>query len=126
MLGNPKPVAMLGTTQPDRARPFFQDVLGLTFVEDTQFALIFDIGGITLRVSKMDEVSPPRGTALGFAVADVRATVKALKAKGVVFERFDGMGQDDDGIWHPAGPESGVAWFKDPDGNLLSVSHSGR
>jgi len=66
-------------------------------------------------------VTPPIGTALGWAVPDARGAVRELVARGVVIERFEGMDQDELGVWTPE-PGTGVAWFKDPDGNLLSVS----
>lgn len=115
-------VAMLCTSDAVRARSFFEGVLGLTFVEDQPYALVFQTHNATLRVAKVEQVSPPTGTALGWRVPDVRAAVRALAARGIVFERFPGMGQDDLGVWSPAGPTTGVAWFKDPDGNLLSLS----
>jgi catechol 2,3-dioxygenase-like lactoylglutathione lyase family enzyme len=122
MLGQEKLVAMLGTTQPDRAKAFFEGVLGLTFVADYPHALIFDAGGVRLMLQKVEKVSPPHGTALGWSVTDLRGVMKRLIERGVVFERFDGMVQDELGVWSPAGPTTGVAWFKDPDGNLLSLS----
>ena len=95
--------------------------LGLTFVEDTPFALVFDAHGIQLRVTRVEELTPSPHTVLGWDVGDVPAAVKQLGGKGVTFERYEGLGQDDDGIWSsPDGTK--VAWFKDPDGNRLSVS----
>ncbi|OAI40325.1 glyoxalase [bacterium SCGC AG-212-C10] len=121
MLADAKLVAFLATTNAERTRAFFQDTLGLRLESDDDFALVFDANGTSLRIAKVQEVSLAPYTVLGWHVADVRATVVALTAKGVVFERFEGMGQDADGIWSPGGGQ-GVAWFKDPEGQLLSVS----
>ena len=122
MLGPEKLVAMLGTTQPDAAKAFFEGVLGLTFVGDYPHALIFEAGDTRLMVQKVEQVSPRQGTALGWSVTDLRGVMKGLIERGVTFERFPGMEQDELGVWSPAGPSTGVAWFKDPDGNLLSLS----
>jgi len=125
MLGQEKLVAMLGTTDPKRARDFFEGALGLTFVADHPHALLFETANAQLMVQKTDKVSPPHGTALGWHVEDLRGVMRGLIARGVVFERFEGMEQDELGVWSPAGPTTGVAWFKDPDGNLLSLSSGG-
>ena len=85
-------------------------------------AVIFESGETRLMVQKLDAVTPPRGTALGWSVSDLRGTMTRLIDRGVRFERFEGMDQDELGVWSPAGPATGVAWFKDPDGNLLSLS----
>lgn len=95
--------------------------LGLTFVEDTPIALLFDLNGTMLRIQKVPKVVLTGYTALGWQVADLRATVEELTAAGVTFERYENLPQDDLGIW--AAPDgSAVAWFKDPDGNLLSLT----
>ena len=121
MLADKPIVAFIVTTDADRARQFYEGVLGLTFVEDSEFALTFDLRGIQLRVTRVEELTPSPHTVLGWDVGDVPAAVRALTAKGVKFEHYEGFGQDDDGVWSsPDG--SKVAWFKDPDGNLLSVS----
>jgi catechol 2,3-dioxygenase-like lactoylglutathione lyase family enzyme len=114
-------VAFVSTAAPERARDFYQRVLGLTLRSDDPFALVFDANGVTLRVSKTKALTPAPYTVLGWRVADVRAIVSGLAAQGVAMERFPGLDQDDLGIWAaPGGPR--VAWFKDPDGNLLSVT----
>lgn len=117
-------VGMLATAKPDEARAFYRDVLGLALRHEDRFALSFDANGVTLRIAKVEALAPHPFTALGWNVADVRATAAALAAKGVAFERFAGMEQDELGVWTPPGAAAGVAWFKDPDGNLLSVSAS--
>ncbi len=122
MLAQERLVAFLGTSKPDAARAFYERVLGLTFALDDPHLLVFESGASRVMLQKLETVTPPHGTAMGWNVADLRGTIRALTDRGVVFERFDGMEQDDLGVWAPA-PGHGVAWFKDPDGNLLSVSN---
>lgn len=124
MLGQEQLVAMLGTSDPVAARTFFEETLGLSFVADHPHALVFQAVNARLMLQKVQAVSPPHGTALGWTVADLRGVMRRLIARGVTFERFDGMDQDELGVWSPGGPATGVAWFKDPDGNLLSLSSS--
>jgi catechol 2,3-dioxygenase-like lactoylglutathione lyase family enzyme len=121
MLGDQPLIAMIATTQPERAKAFFSDVLGLTLVEDGWYALVYMAGGTRLHVQKVKEFSPWPATAIGWTVPDIAATVAALAQKGVKFEHFDGMTQDAAGIW--TAPEGAkVCWFKDPDGNTLSLT----
>jgi len=121
MLANETMVAFLATSKPEAARAFYEGVLGLTFVMDEEHLLVFDGASARVMLQKTDKVTPPHGTALGWNVADLRGTVQALMARGVAFERYETMQQDELGVWSPA-PGHGVAWFKDPDGNLLSLS----
>jgi catechol 2,3-dioxygenase-like lactoylglutathione lyase family enzyme len=114
-------VAFLGTSKPAAARAFFGDVLGLTFVEEHEHLVVFTSGAARLNLQKLEAVTPPHGTALGWSVKDLRGAMRRLAERGVVFERFEGMKQDEPGVWSPA-PGVGVAWFKDPDGNLLSLN----
>ena len=121
MLSESEVVAFLATRQPDQAAKFYGEVLGLRLVADTPFALVFDAHGVTLRMQKVQELMPAQHTVLGWAVADIRGEVVRLSARGVTFERFPGMPQDHLGIWmSPDGQQ--VAWFKDPDGNILSLT----
>jgi catechol 2,3-dioxygenase-like lactoylglutathione lyase family enzyme len=105
-----------------RAREFYRDTLGLRLVsEDPPFALVFEANGIMLRLGMAKELPPAHGTVLGWQVPEIAATVKNLERAGVHFERFEGMEQNELGIWNsPYGAK--VAWFKDPDGNILSVT----
>ena len=126
MLNNQPLVAFVGVTDPARAKAFYQGTLGLRLVsEQLPFALDFDANGTELRVSLVQQVVPAGYTVLGWQVADIEDEVKSLVSAGVVFERYPGMAQDELGIWKsPSGAR--VAWFKDPDGNTLSVSqHQG-
>jgi catechol 2,3-dioxygenase-like lactoylglutathione lyase family enzyme len=116
-----KPVLFLATANAKQSRAFYGSVLGLTFVADEQPALVFQVGDSMLRIQKVERVHAAPYTALGWTVSDIRQTVKRLHAAGVVFERYEGMDQDADGVWHaPSG--AFVAWFKDPDGNTLSLT----
>jgi catechol 2,3-dioxygenase-like lactoylglutathione lyase family enzyme len=109
------------TTKPDDAKEFYGEKLGFRFVKDDGFALVFDANGTMLRVSKTKEFTPAAHTILGWEVDDISAAVIDLAAKGVVFERYPGMPQDAQAICtFPT--RDRVAWFKDPDGNVLSLS----
>ncbi|HLY80314.1 MAG TPA: VOC family protein [Caulobacteraceae bacterium] len=112
--------AFLGTTNSAAARAFYEGVLGLTFVDEHEHLVEFDAGGARVRLQKLDKVTPPFGTALGWRVRDLKGTIRALMAKGVAFEKVS-MPQDDLLIWSPV-PGQGVAWFHDPDRNLLSLN----
>ena len=115
-------ITFLLTKNPDTAVTFYRDTLGLSFKRDDGFALVFDLNGVMLRIAKVKEFTPIQGTALGWESRDIRADIARLQEKGVAFERFPNMGQDELGITtFPNGDQ--VAWFKDPDGNLLSLSH---
>jgi catechol 2,3-dioxygenase-like lactoylglutathione lyase family enzyme len=121
VLGDTDLVAFLPTTDVDRAREFFADVLGLRLVEDTPFAAIFDAHGTSLRVTPVEAIAPAEYTVLGWTVDDMAATARALTDRGVRFMRVDGIEQDDLGVWTAPGGAL-VAWFKDPDGNTLSLT----
>jgi catechol 2,3-dioxygenase-like lactoylglutathione lyase family enzyme len=114
-------VTFLLTKSPDAALAFYRDTLGLSFQRDDGFALVFDLKGVMLRISKVPEFTPAQNTVLGWESRDIRSDVLQLAAKGVAFERYPNMGQDGIGIaTFPTGDK--VAWFKDPDGNVLSLS----
>ena len=115
------PVLFLATANAERSRTFYEQVLGLAFVADEPPALVFRVGDRMLRIQKVDRVQAAPYTALGWAVPDIRQTVHDLSAKGVVFQRYDGLNQDADGIW-PAPSGASVAWFQDPDGHVLSLT----
>ena len=120
MLSGARVIAFAATAQPERARAFYGGTLGLPLVEENAFALVFDANGVGLRVQKVETASPPPYTSLGWAVGSIRDTVRALSEEGVAVERYPFLQQDEQGIWHsPSGAR--VAWFRDPDGNLLSV-----
>ena len=114
-------VTFLLTKDPAAAVTFYRDTLGLTFKRDDGFALVFDMDGVMLRIARLKEVTPAQNTVLGWEVEQIATAVRELVAKGVAFERYPGMQLDADGICtFPNGDK--VAWFKDPDGNVLSLS----
>jgi catechol 2,3-dioxygenase-like lactoylglutathione lyase family enzyme len=122
MLGSTKIVAFVPTRDAGKARTFYEGVLGLRFVSDDGFALVFDANGIMVRVAKVPPpFTPAQFTILGWQVTEIEKVVAGLQGKGVQFERYGFLQQDKLGIWTtPTGEK--VAWFKDPDGNILSVS----
>ena len=121
MLGSSELVAFAATADLRRAREFYEQVLGLTVTQDTDFACVFDARGTMLRVTAVEQVARPGYTVLGWRVADIEATARELAARGVRFTRYDGMDQDEDGVWTTPGGDQ-VAWFSDPDGNTLSLT----
>jgi catechol 2,3-dioxygenase-like lactoylglutathione lyase family enzyme len=114
-------VAFAPTTDAARAVEFYRDTLGLTLISQDSFAAVFDAHGIMLRVTNVPKpLTPQPFTVLGWKVPDIAAAVKELAAGGVKFERYMDS-QDEFNIWSaPSGAK--VAWFKDPDGNILSVT----
>jgi len=116
-----KLMCFVATRNAAAALTFYRDTLGLTLLEDGPFALAFDVGGTMLRVQKVGELVPAKHTVLGWEVTDIAAAARDLAERGVGFERYDGMGQDELGIWtSPSGAR--IAWFKDPDDNTLSLT----
>jgi catechol 2,3-dioxygenase-like lactoylglutathione lyase family enzyme len=124
MLGTADIVAFVPTKNPDKARQFYEKTLGLKFIADDKFALVFESKGVMIRVvdiSGFPDYKPPPFTVLGWGVDDIGKTVSGLQKKGVKFERYTGLEQDRLGVWTAPG-NAKVAWFKDPDGNTLSLS----
>ena len=118
---NSKIICFVATRDAASARRFYETTLGLKCVSEDAFAIVFDANGTMLRVQKVKELSPAQYTALGWEVADIAARIRVLSEKGVRFERFPGVPQDELGVWtSPSGAK--VAWFKDPDGNTLSLT----
>jgi catechol 2,3-dioxygenase-like lactoylglutathione lyase family enzyme len=114
-------IAFLATADTDECKEFYIDKLGFKLLGETTLALEFESGGTMLRIQKVDDFEPQGFTALGWRVTDIQKYVAALTAKGVRFKRYDDFGQDDAGVWtSPTGTK--VAWFEDPDGNLLSLA----
>lgn len=122
MLGATNIVAFVPTRDAEKARAFYEGVLGLRFVKDDGFAMVLDANGIMIRVANVGkEFAPALFTILGWQVSEIESVVRGLTEKGVRFEIFGFFKQDELGIWTaPTGDK--VAWFKDPDGNILSVS----
>ena len=121
MLESSEVVAFVGASDLARARAFYEQTLGLTVTEHSAFACVLDANGTMLRVTAVPEVARAGYTVLGWRVDDIAATVRELTARGVMFLRYASMGQDDTGVWTTPGGDQ-VAWFADPDGNVLSLS----
>jgi catechol 2,3-dioxygenase-like lactoylglutathione lyase family enzyme len=121
MLKSCELMAFVATRDPKRARRFYGDVLGLPLESEDKFALTFDAAGTMLRVQIVDDLDAAPYTVLGWGVPDIAAAVKELAARGVSFERYAFMEQDASGVWTAPGGAR-VAWFKDPDGNTLSIA----
>jgi catechol 2,3-dioxygenase-like lactoylglutathione lyase family enzyme len=121
MLGDAPLVAFVSTADPDACRTFYAERLGLEFVADEPYALVFEAPNAMLRIAKVEEVSPTLGTVLGWEVEDVASAVASLSADGVEFLFYDDLPQDERGVaTFPDGAR--IAWFPDPDGNVLSLS----
>lgn len=115
-------IAFASIVDVERAKHFYRDVLGLTLMsEEPPFALVFDASGVMVRLGMAKKLPEAHGTVLGWQVPEVASVVETLREAGVQFERFDGLAQDANGVWSsPTGAK--VAWFRDPDGNILSIS----
>ena len=118
---NSKIISFVATQNPANALVFYAETLGLKLISDDPFAMVFDANGTMLRVQKVRDLAPARHTVLGWEVPDISAKTRELTKRGVHFERFEGVTQDESGVWTaPSGAK--VAWFKDPDGNILSLT----
>lgn len=126
MLGSGKMVGFIATTDYERARAFYEGKLGFDFISHDQFALVVSVGGHKIRIAKVPEFQPFHGTVLGWEVSNVKPVVEWLQSRGVSTEKYPFVADKELGIWtSPSGDQ--VAWFKDPDGNVLSVnSHAGK
>jgi len=124
MLSDAIPVLFAATTDAGLAQRFYCGILGLRRVADTPFALVLQSGSVVLRLQKVPAFVPQPFTALGWQVSDLAAIVAGLGAAGVDLARFDSLGQDADGIWTTP-DRTRIAWFHDPDGNLLSLTEPG-
>jgi catechol 2,3-dioxygenase-like lactoylglutathione lyase family enzyme len=121
MLSDKKLKAFVSTTDRQKAKLFYKDTLGLKLISEDDYALEFDANDAPLRVSVVEKLNPQPFTVLGWDVDDITSTIKSLNEKGISFERYEFMQQDELGIWTSPGG-SKVTWFKDPDGNILSLS----
>jgi catechol 2,3-dioxygenase-like lactoylglutathione lyase family enzyme len=121
MLGSSPVVAFVPSTNLGRSRAFYEDLLGLAVSEVSPNALVLAGGGTTIRLAKVDELFPQPFTVLGWIVTDMKKATGGLAARSIEFIRYAGMEQDADGIWTTPGGDR-IAWFKDPDGNTLSLT----
>jgi len=122
MLATASLIAFIPTRDAARARSFYQDTLGLRFVSQDNFALVFDANGTMLRIVCAGDFTPFQFTILGWQVPDIDTAVADLTARGVQFLRYDFLEQSPNGVWTAPGSGARVAWFHDPDGNTLSIS----
>ncbi len=121
MLASNKLIGFVPTKNAEAAREFYETRLGFEFVSDDPFALVLNAGGTMIRVAKAKDFTPAPYTVMGWEVRNIEATVAWLKNRGVIFEKYPFLKDPELGIWTaPSGDR--VAWFKDPDGNVLSVS----
>jgi catechol 2,3-dioxygenase-like lactoylglutathione lyase family enzyme len=121
MLSSSDLISFAATSNTSKARKFYEETLGLKFVGGDHFALVFEANGTMLRIQIVDQVNPHHYTSLGWKVADIKKEVQTLSQRGVQFARYEGMDQDEDGIW-TAPSKARIAWFTDPDGNTLSLT----
>lgn len=121
MLTNPTITAFLPTVKQEQSKQFYMNILGLKLVSEDDFALEFEGTGVLLRITTVKKFNPYPFTGLGFKIEDIASQIKSLNKKGVEFERYNSFEQDDLGIWTSPN-KAQIAWFKDPDGNLLSLT----
>lgn len=121
MLASGRLIGFVPTTDSKRARDFYEGKLGFQFVSDDQFALVMQAGENMIRIAKAKDFTPAQYTAMGWEVTDVEAMVKWLNGRGVKFEKYSFVEDRELGIWTTPNGDK-VAWFKDPDGNVLSLS----
>jgi catechol 2,3-dioxygenase-like lactoylglutathione lyase family enzyme len=117
-----KTTTFIITRDRPRAVAFYRDVLGFRQTGEHDFAAVFDLNGVVMQLVTVADHKPSPHTVLGWEVEDIAADVKALKAKGIKFEIYEGFGQDELGIWHSPDGRAKLAWFLDPDGNNLSLA----
>jgi catechol 2,3-dioxygenase-like lactoylglutathione lyase family enzyme len=121
MLADKKLKAFIPTIKPAKAKAFYRNVLGLELLSEDEYALEFNANGVLLRVTTVPELKPQEFTILGWNVTDIVSLIRLMNSKGIICEKYSFLKQDDLGIWTAPGG-SKVAWFKDPDGNLLSLT----
>jgi catechol 2,3-dioxygenase-like lactoylglutathione lyase family enzyme len=121
MLESARAIAFIPAADLDRARDFYEGILGLEVLDVSGFACVFRVGGATLRVALAGELSPQPFTVFGWEVRAISETMAGLAERGVEFLRYEGMDQDPAGVWATPGGDQ-VAWFRDPDGNVLSLT----
>ena len=119
MFADTKAYSGLAVDDMDMAQEFYGETLGVRTSEEHGLMWLHLAGGRDTLVYQSSDPTPASFTILNFEVEDIDEAVGALAARGVRFERYDGVEQDDKGVFREEGPY--IAWFKDPSGNLLSV-----
>jgi catechol 2,3-dioxygenase-like lactoylglutathione lyase family enzyme len=122
MLGSYDLVAFVLTNDAARAKTFYSDTLGLKFISQDDYAVVFDANGTMVRVTTIAGHTPTEHTVVGWNVPDIRAVAAALTQAGIRFEKYSFVEQDELGIWSSPDGRTQIAWFKDPDGNVLSIA----
>ena len=122
MLGSYNVIAFIAVRDAALAKAFYADTLGLKFVSQDAYAVVFDANGIMLRITPIPNHTPLQHTVLGWNVSDIAAAAADLVKAGVKFEKYSFLEQDEIGIWSVPDGAAKVAWFKDCDGNVLSIS----
>ena len=123
MLESAELVAFVGSRDLEVSARFYGGVLGLAAIESSPHAEVFESNGTHVRVTRVEHVAPAPYTVLGWKVDDIVVAIGALAAAGVIFNRYDGLAQDEHGVWTAPGG-SRIAWFSDPDGNILSLQQT--
>jgi catechol 2,3-dioxygenase-like lactoylglutathione lyase family enzyme len=121
MLAAGKLIGFVPTRDSKRSREFYERKLGFQFVSDDQFALVMQAGDSMIRIAKAANFTPAQYTVMGWEVTEIEAMVKWLSGRGVAFEKYPFVQDRELGIWTTPNGDK-VAWFKDPDGNVLSLS----
>ena len=121
-LSDAKAIAFVLVRNRAAAKPFYSDILGLTLLSEDDFATEYDLNGITLRLTTVEDHTATAHTVLGWAVPDILATARDLAARGVKFNIYPGFGMDEFGIWTSPDGKAQVNWFNDPEGNVLSLT----
>jgi catechol 2,3-dioxygenase-like lactoylglutathione lyase family enzyme len=120
-LNSCKMMAFVPTSNLERAREFYKFTLGFRLVSEDAYGMIFEVSGSFMRVVNIQQVFPAKYTVLGWKVPNIRAAAEELAGKGIKFDHYQGFDQDEQGIWTaPDGAQ--VAWFRDPDRNILSLT----
>ncbi|KAB7648965.1 VOC family protein [Polymorphobacter fuscus] len=123
-LATATPVTFVMTTDAERSRRFYAETLSLPLGTQDEYAMVYDLAGTILRITEVPQFAAGPHPVLGWKVADVVAIAGELRARGVTFTIYDGLDQDQDGIWTAPDGAAQVAWFNDPDGNVLSLTKS--
>jgi catechol 2,3-dioxygenase-like lactoylglutathione lyase family enzyme len=117
-----KTMSFIITRDLERAKKFYSETLGFRQTGEDPFAAVFDLNGVMLRITPIKDHQPSAHTVLGWEVRDIEAEVKALTARGIRFQIYEGFDQDAQGVWKSPDGKARVAWFLDPDGNNLSLA----